>query len=130
MRIAVLCATRRGVRFVERLSQLAPDAELAIFSFREESWEPPFFDDLEQLAGSLGARFIAARSLGHSDHAALWKDLEFDLMFVVSWRYMIPARIYQRTRLGAYLFHDSLLPAYRGFAPTVWASSTESFRRE
>src|SRR5262249_44273378 len=29
--------------------------------------------------------------------------------------------LYERARLGAYVFHDSLLPRYRGFSPTVWA---------
>src|SRR5690606_18388029 len=32
-----------------------------------------------------------------------------------------PSAIYERARLGAFVFHDSLLPAYRGFSPTVWA---------
>ena len=32
-----------------------------------------------------------------------------------------PLHIYARARLGAFVFHDSLLPEYRGFAPTVWA---------
>ena len=42
-------------------------------------------------------------------------------MFVVSWRYMIPSAVYHRASLGTFVFHDSLLPKYRGFAPTVWA---------
>jgi methionyl-tRNA formyltransferase len=34
---------------------------------------------------------------------------------------MIPSRVYLRPVRGAFVFHDSLLPEYRGFAPTVWA---------
>jgi methionyl-tRNA formyltransferase len=34
---------------------------------------------------------------------------------------MIPRNVYSRPRLGSFVFHDSLLPNYRGFSPTVWA---------
>jgi methionyl-tRNA formyltransferase len=51
----------------------------------------------------------------------VWANNPVDLMFAVSWRYIIPEKVYERARLGAYVFHDSLLPEYRGFSPTVWA---------
>ena len=35
MRIAVCCATNRGLRFLERLRKLAPESELVVFSFKE-----------------------------------------------------------------------------------------------
>ncbi len=44
-----------------------------------------------------------------------------DLMFVVSWHYLIPRSVFQGATLGSFVFHDSLLAEYRGFAPTVWA---------
>ena len=49
------------------------------------------------------------------------RNHDVDLMLAISWRYLIPASVYTRTRLGAYVIHDSPLPAYRGFSPTVWA---------
>jgi methionyl-tRNA formyltransferase len=42
-------------------------------------------------------------------------------MYAVRWRYMIPPGVFLRATRGSYVFHDSLLPEYRGFAPTVWA---------
>ena len=119
-RIAVLCATRRGIQFVERLTQLAPDAALTVFSFREEPHEPPFFDALQALAEAHG-QFFEARKVGAEQWASFWRDTPPDLMFMVSWRYLVPPSIYHRARLGTYVFHDSLLPEYRGFSPTVWA---------
>ena len=35
-RIALLCATRRGYLVLQKLLELAPEAELLVFSFREE----------------------------------------------------------------------------------------------
>jgi methionyl-tRNA formyltransferase len=121
MRIALFCATRRGYRFLEALHNLLPDADLLVFSFKEESWEPPFLDDIRRLTLDYGGQFHEAKQVGAPRWDALWSSTPVDLMFAVSWRYIIPPQVYQRARLGAYVFHDSLLPAYRGFSPTVWA---------
>jgi len=121
LRIAVFCATRRGLRFLARLRELAPDAQLVVLSFKEEAFEPPFLEDIRALASSAGATFIEARSLAREELAAFFRDTPIDLLFAVSWRYLIPRAVSSRARLGAFVFHDSLLPAYRGFSPTVWA---------
>ncbi len=121
MHIALLCATERGYRFLRKLANLQPDAKLSVFSFREDPWEPPFIDNIRRFAEKQGYDFIETKNVGHSRWHALWDTSDIDLMFVVSWRYMIPAVVYEKPRLGTYVFHDSLLPAYRGFSPTVWA---------
>lgn len=121
MRIAVFCATRRGYRFLEKLRALLPDADLLVFSFREEPWEPPFLDNIRQLTVEYGGDFYESKQVGAARWADLWNETPIDLMFAVSWRYIIPAAVYEQARLGAYVFHDSLLPDYRGFSPTVWA---------
>ncbi len=120
MRIALLCATQRGQRFLQTLAALVPDAELVVFSFREEATEPPFLDAIRQTTLAHGGQFHEAKQVGAERGRELW-ETPFDLLFAVSWRYLIPAAVYTRARLGAYVFHDSLLPAYRGFSPTVWA---------
>jgi len=111
--IALLCATARGLRVLEALAALASGPSIRVVSFREEAWEPPFLDDIRAAAQRHGARFTEARLLDGGE--------PIDLLLAVSWRYLIPPSVYTRALLGAYLFHDSLLPAYRGFAPTVWA---------
>ncbi len=121
MRIALLCATRRGFLVLEKLFRLAPDAEIIVFSFREEPWEPPFLDDIRQMAMAKDAQFFETKQVGSRRWIPFWESTEIDLVLVASWRYMIPPSVYQRPRLGTFVFHDSLLPKYRGFAPTVWA---------
>lgn len=121
MRIALLCATQRGCRFLEKLSDLRPQDEIIVFSFREESWEPPFLDDIRSLTILRGGRFIESKEVG-SHYLDKFREPEaIDLMLVVSWRYLLPPDVYQLPRLGTFVFHDSLLPEYRGFSPTVWA---------
>ena len=121
MHIVVCCATRRGYRFLEKLIALKADAELTVFSFKEDPWEPPFLDDIRTLTRNSGGIFHEAKQVSASRWQQFWQEANFDLLFAVSWRYMIPAQIYERASQGAYVFHDSLLPEYRGFSPTVWA---------
>jgi methionyl-tRNA formyltransferase len=121
MRVALLCATRRGLAFLNRLIELSPDSSPVVFSFREEPWEPPFLDDLQSLTVAAGGQFFETKQVGAVRWSQFWETTPLDLMLVVSWRYMIPPSVYQRPRQGTFVFHDSLLPKYRGFSPTVWA---------
>ena len=117
-RILVLCATARGHAFVERLFDLQPDARFTVCSFPEEKWEPAFLESIKTMVEGRGHRFLTCRDVGKTD---VFAEGEFDLMFSVSWRYMIPRAVFGRIRRGAFVFHDSLLPRYRGFSPTVWS---------
>ena len=120
MRAVILCATARGLRFVRRFAELLPGAELVVFSFPEAPGEPPFLEAIRAATAEAGGELVVARDVGSRDCERLWAEAP-DLLFAVSWRYLVPRRIFHRPRLGAFVFHDSLLPAYRGFAPTVWA---------
>lgn len=122
MHVVLLCATDRGLQFLGKLVSMMPaGARLTVVSFREEAVEPPFLDAVKGAATSARARFFETRNIAGPAMTDFWSSENVDLMFAVSWRYMIPREIYDRPKFGTYVFHDSLLPAYRGFAPTVWA---------
>jgi methionyl-tRNA formyltransferase len=121
MRIALLGATRRGLLFLKKLTELLPQCELIVFSFPEDPWEPPFLNDIRSLTLVMGGQFFEAKQVGSKRWRNFWESTAIDLMFVVSWRYLIPSSIFHRPHLGTFILHDSLLPKYRGFAPTVWA---------
>lgn len=121
--IVLLVATNRGLRFLQCVHELLPEARLTVFSFKEDAHEPPFLDAISSFTTSIpGGAFYQARSVGLPKYRALWAELgALDLMFCVSWRYLVPTEVYELPSRGAYVFHDSLLPRYRGFAPTVWS---------
>ncbi len=121
MRICLFCATRRGLRFLKALKTITPESDLCVFSFPETPWEPHYFYDIRDYCDSIDAEFYQARNVAAPQYHELWEKQNIDLMFCVSWRYMIPPSIYERSTIGSYVFHDSLLPKYRGFSPTVWA---------
>jgi methionyl-tRNA formyltransferase len=91
-----------------------------VCSFREEPWEPPFMDDLRAEAVAAGATFVETRRVGGQRWQRVVGATPPELMLAVHWRYLVPPAAAAAAR-GMYVFHDSLLPAYRGFAPTLWA---------
>jgi len=119
--ITDLAATHRRLSFVQRLARLKPQAQLTVFSFREEAHEPPFLDAIRALAEAHGAQFVETKQVHSDKYASFWKESPPDLLFSVNWRYLIPRSVYTCPPRGTFVFHDSLLPAYRGFSPTVWA---------
>ena len=44
-----------------------------------------------------------------------------DLTVVMGWRTLLGERVLRAARFGTVGLHESLLPAYRGFAPVNWA---------
>jgi len=122
MHICLLVATKRGRRFLECVHDLIPSASLTVVTFRENEDEPAFFDDIKHFCEQVRAKVFVAKQVGLDKYQSFWDELmPIDAMFVVSWRYMIPQTVYSRPLRGTFVFHDSLLPSYRGFAPTVWA---------
>lgn len=48
-------------------------------------------------------------------------SLNIDVLFVIGWRFKISSEFSKYFSKGIIVFHDSLLPKYRGFAPVFWA---------
>ena len=119
-RIVLLVATARGLRVFRAAQAAVPNADYTVVTFQEGADEPPFCEAIAEAAAAAGARFAVQRSLGHPQLGLPWSEPQ-DLMLAVSWRYLVPSSVYETMSRGAYVLHDSLLPAYRGFAPTVWA---------
>ena len=119
--IVVACATQRGLACLRMLAGLLPHARFSVFSFREEPWEPPFLDEISAFCRMREMLFRETKDLLTTDAAAAWATSPPDLLIAVNWRYLMQRAVLSLPRKGAFLFHDSLLPAYRGFSPTVWA---------
>lgn len=106
---------------MEKLFVLRSDSLVAIFSFKEDPHEHPWLPGLEELAAAYGVPlYRAARGGGSSTHELI-KGLYPDLIFIVGWRFMVTMEAVSMAKLGCVVFHDSLLPRYRGFAPMNWA---------
>jgi methionyl-tRNA formyltransferase len=58
---------------------------------------------------------------GIGDYYPTLQEIEPDLILVMGWYYMVPKRIRELAKYGAWGIHASLLPKYAGGAPLVWA---------
>jgi methionyl-tRNA formyltransferase len=119
--IVLFGASARAISVLEKLIELRPDDQIIVLSFPEDPWEPPFFDTIRELTISSGNEFHEIKGIG----ARGWSDIvagrQIDLLLAVGWRYLIPPTVYESTQKASVVFHNSLLPKYRGFAPSNWA---------
>lgn len=61
----------------------------------------------------------SGKTLG--DYYDMIKAIDPDVILVMGWYYMVPARIRSLAKQGAWGIHASLLPDYAGGAPLVWS---------
>ncbi len=120
MNIILFCATDRGIKFLLKVQELLPEANLNVISFVETPWEPKYLNNIKSATKAFNGRFYLWDDIREMPEH-FWSELAIDIIFVVSWRYIIPSKVYNKAKIGSYLFHDSLLPEYRGFSPTVWS---------
>lgn len=107
--LGLYAMTVKGLAVLRQLLHVhGPGAIAYVVTARDSSTEVDGHDDIVALAGSSGipmySRFEQPKERAH------W-------LLAVSWRWLIEAQAGQQL----VVFHDSLLPRYRGFAPLVSA---------
>ena len=121
MNIITLVAAERGVRCLERIGTFLSNKDtLTVFTFNEAEWEPPFCKKIESTCQSLNGSFFNTTKVHDEQYTHIWESKP-DIIIVIGWRYLIPSLVYDSARIGCFVFHDSYLPYYRGFGPSVWA---------
>jgi len=121
MKIIVLAAAERGRRCLAALYESITDEDdVIVFTFKETQWEPPFVSDIDEIAKLNNSKFFVTSKVHSDEYSEYWQS-GCDVIFVIGWRYLIPSSVYNSAKLGCFVFHDSYLPNYRGFGPTVWA---------
>jgi methionyl-tRNA formyltransferase len=93
----------------------------ALFTHEDSSDERQWFSSCAALAKSRGVPVYTASPKDGDTVERVIRGIAPDLIFSFYYRLMIPERILNLARLGAYNMHGSLLPGYRGRAPLNWA---------
>jgi methionyl-tRNA formyltransferase len=107
-RICVLAVGTKGAAFLEDLGAFGYIRRVVTYTPR--GTQEPDVESFRELALRFGADFYVAE---HPDRVLLE---DFDCIFTVGWQ-----RLLRHEGLPLIVLHDSLLPRYRGFAPTVSA---------
>lgn len=86
----------------------------------DDAYETIWTDSVEELADAEGIP-VLVKATPDDETAARVRDAGADVMVACNWRTWIAPEIFDAPRLGTLNVHDSLLPAYAGFAPLNWA---------
>jgi len=109
MQIHVCVAGLKGSVFLDEL--LCSNVPLAkAFAYRQNDDRSQGFDKIAGLCNSYSIPLVETR------RPTIAETSDADLVFFVGWQYLLP---FEDDRF--IVFHDSLLPRYRGFAPTAEA---------
>jgi methionyl-tRNA formyltransferase len=120
IKVALLCAGEIGYRCLRRVSESRAARLAAVFTYRVEPPQEGYLEKTVELARSRGVRAYDVASVGQEKFRTALESLDLDLLIAVKWRTMIPQSVIDSARGGLVVFHASLLPKYRGFAPVNW----------
>jgi methionyl-tRNA formyltransferase len=118
--VVLLCAGEIGLRSM-RIVADSPAARLqAVFTYRVEPPQEHYVELMQELGARLGVPVYVEANVGRDEYRELWEQLSPDFIIGIKWRTMVPPRVMGAARRGMVIFHASLLPQYRGFAPVNW----------
>jgi methionyl-tRNA formyltransferase len=120
MRAVVFGYSNVGDRCLRVLRARGVEVPLVV-THRDHAGETLWFQRVADTAAELGLRFVYADDLDAAALADAVAQAGPDLIFSLYYRSMLPAALLGLARVGAFNMHGSLLPRFRGRAPTNWA---------
>ncbi|MDE2565804.1 MAG: formyltransferase [Burkholderiales bacterium] len=120
MRAVVFGYSNVGDRALRVLQARGVDVAL-VATHRDPPGETLWYRRVADTADELGLPWIYADDPKAPGLEAAVREAAPDLIFSFYYRALLPASILALARQGAYNLHGSLLPQFRGRAPTNWA---------
>ncbi|MEO3884820.1 methionyl-tRNA formyltransferase [Nonomuraea sp. B5E05] len=121
MRVAMFGYQTWGHRTLQALLESGHDVVLAVTHPKSEhAYEKIWDDSVADLAAGHGVP-VLLRSRPDDELVTALKEAAPDIIVANNWRTWIPPEIFGLPRHGTLNVHDSLLPAYAGFSPLIWA---------
>jgi len=118
--VALLCAGEIGFRCLRRVLESDAARLASVFSYRVEPPQDAYLEKTLELARSRGVPAHDAATMGQEQFRAALVGLELDYIIAIKWRTILPRDVIDAARGGLIVFHASMLPKYRGFAPVNW----------
>ncbi|MDG6107893.1 methionyl-tRNA formyltransferase [Dactylosporangium aurantiacum] len=122
MRVVMFGYQTWGHRTLQAL--LASEHEVTLVVTHPASdhpYERIWNDSVADLAAAHGIEVLVRDRPGDPELLDRLKLADPDVIVATNWRTWIPPEIFQLPRYGTLNVHDSLLPAYGGFSPLIWA---------
>lgn len=105
--ILLMISGYKGLRFLQSLVAVLPIN--AVYSYKDNAVQDSSFEEIQRICAKHNIAFFEEKRIELDRIAGV------ALVFVVGWQFLLPLSD------NLVVFHDSLLPRYRGFSPTVSA---------
>jgi len=120
MRVAMFGYQTWGHRTLKALLDAGHDVRLVVtHPPSDHAYERIWSDSVAELAAEHGIETLLRSR--PDDLVPALRAADLDLIVANNWRTWLPPEIYDLPRHGTLNVHDSLLPAYAGFSPIIWA---------
>lgn len=121
MRIAMFGYQTWGHRTLRALLESEHEVVLVVtHPHSDHAYERIWADSVADLASEAGIP-VELRNRPDAELADRLGELAPDLLVANNWRTWLPPEIFELPKHGTLNVHDSLLPAYAGFSPLIWA---------
>ncbi|GGM50602.1 methionyl-tRNA formyltransferase [Longimycelium tulufanense] len=122
MRVVMFGYQTWGHRTLQALLDSEHEVALVVTHPKSDhAYERIWSDSVADLATEHGVEVAMRNRPDDEELITRIKAAEPDLIVANNWRTWIPPQIFELPRYGTLNVHDSLLPAYAGFSPLVWA---------
>ena len=122
MRVIMFGYQTWGHRTLQALLDSEHEVVLVVTHPRSDhAYEKIWDDSVADLAEKHGVPVLLRNRPDDDELMAALRAAEPDVIVATNWRTWIPERIFALPPLGTLNVHDSLLPAYAGFSPLIWA---------
>lgn len=122
MRVVMFGYQTWGYRTLEALLDSEHEVALAVTHPKSDhAYESIWDDSVADLAATNGVPVIVRSRPDDEELVRRLKEADPDIIVANNWRTWLPPHIFGLPRHGTLNVHDSLLPAYAGFSPLIWA---------
>ena len=122
MRVVTFGYQTWGHRTLQALLDSEHEVALAVTHPKSDHvYEKIWSDSVADLATAHGVEVLIRNRPDDEELRSRLKEAEPDIIVANNWRTWIPLEIFTLPRYGTLNVHDSLLPAYAGFSPLIWA---------
>ncbi|MBT2231430.1 methionyl-tRNA formyltransferase [Nonomuraea sp. NEAU-A123] len=122
MRVVMFGYQTWGHRTLRALLDSGHDVILAVTHPKSEhAYEKIWDDSVAELAAEHDVPVLLRNRPDDAELIRTLKDAAPDIIVANNWRTWLPPEIFDLPPHGTLNVHDSLLPAYAGFSPLIWA---------
>lgn len=120
-KILLFIATEKGFEVLKKVYEYDKEIIGLVSSFKEVNVKEKFYNKIEKYCNKEKIFFKEYNKEFKQNLKDIIKKYSITETIAIAWKYFIPLKINKLLETKLIIFHDSLLPKYRGFCPTPTA---------